>query len=169
MFVLRSLRLLVLALTAESSHRQIAGGIALGLIVGLVPKGNLLALGLLTLASAIKISLPGLFFSIFLFSWLALLLDPLTHRLGEALLAAPLLQSFWVWLYQWPGVPWTQFNNTIVLGSLVLGLLLAGPLYAASLPVIQRYEPGCRARIKKYRLARWLFGAEWAEKVRAAL
>lgn len=169
MFVVRSLRLLVLALTAESSPRQIAGGIALGLIVGLVPKGNLLAIGLLTLASAIKISLPGLFFSIFLFSWLAMLLDPLTHRLGEALLTAPALHSCWTWLYQWPGVPWTHFNNTIVLGSFVLGLIMAGPLYAASLPLIRNYEPSYRAHIRKYRLARWLFGAEWAAKVRTAL
>ena len=44
--LLRPLRLVAKALVAENSPRQLALGFALGMMVGLVPKGNLIALGL---------------------------------------------------------------------------------------------------------------------------
>ncbi len=169
MFFVRSLRLLVRALVAESTHRQIAAGIALGMIVGLVPKGNLLAFLLLTGVSSLRISLPAIFFSTFLFSWIATLLDPLTDRIGLFLLTHPGLVPFWEWLYDHPLVPWTQFNNTIVIGSLLLGVLASYPVYRITLPLIEKYEPAVSVRVKKMRLTKWLFGAEWLERIRTAV
>jgi len=164
-----SLRLLIRALSAESSHRQIAAGIALGMMVGLVPKGNLLAIVLLTCISALRISLPAIFFSTFVFSWVAMLIDPLTDRIGEAVLTQPGLVPFWVWLYDHPLVPWTQFNNTIVMGSLLVGLIASYPLYRLVLPLVEKYGPPVSSRVKKMRLTKWLFGAEWLERVRSAI
>ncbi len=169
MFLLRSLRLLARALVAESTHKQIAAGIALGMIVGLVPKGNLLSLMLLTLVSSLRISLPAIFFSAFLFSWVAVPLDPLTDRIGEVVLTESSLTPFWIWLYDHPLVPWTQFNNTIVMGSLIVGVIASYPVYRLTLPLVKKYEPVVSSRIKKMRLTQWLFGAEWIERIRSAV
>lgn len=169
MFFVRSLRLLARALVAESTHKQIAAGIALGMIVGLVPKGNLLSLVLLSIVSSLRISLPAVFFSAFLFSWFAVLLDPLTDRIGEAVLTESSLTPFWIWLYDHPLVPWTQFNNTIVMGSLIVGLIASYPVYRLMLPLVEKYGPSVSSRIKKMRLTRWLFGAEWIERIRSAI
>ena len=169
MFFVRSLRLMIRALTAESSHKQIAVGIALGMIVGLVPKGNLLAFVLLTSFSSLRISLPAIFFSTFIFSWVAMLLDPLTDRIGEFVLTHASLVPFWTWLYDHPLVPWTQFNNTIVMGSLLLGIAICYPVYRVTLPLVEKFEPPLTARVQKMRMAKWLFGAEWLERIRSAI
>ncbi len=169
MFFVRSLRLLVRALVAESTHKQIAAGIALGMIVGLVPKGNLLAFLLLTCISSLRISLPAIFFSTFIFSWFAMLLDPLTDRVGDIVLRQPTLVPFWTWLYDHPLVPWTHFNNTIVMGSLLVGVVASYPLYRVVLPLVEKYEPPVSSRVRKMRLAKWLFGAEWVERIRTAI
>jgi len=169
MFILRALRLLVGALTAESSHRQIAAGIALGMLIGLVPKGNLLALGLLTAVSACRISLPAVFFSTFLFSWAGLLIEPWTASLGRWVLTQPSLQDSFVWLYHQPLLPWTNFNNTLVMGSFLAGAVLCYPFYCAVYPLVQKWEPPLTARVRRYGIAKWLFGAEWAERVHSAI
>ncbi|MFN3157884.1 MAG: TIGR03546 family protein [Rubinisphaera brasiliensis] len=169
MFILRAMRLLVRALTAESSHRQIAAGIALGLLVGFVPKGNLLALSVLTAVSACRISLPAVFFSAFLFSWIGLLLEPWTEPIGHWVLTQPALYDSFVWLYDQPLVPWTNFNNTLVMGSFLTGLVLCYPAYRITLPLVEKWEPPVTARIRKYGVGKWLFGAEWAERVHSAI
>ncbi|MBL4884841.1 MAG: TIGR03546 family protein [Planctomycetaceae bacterium] len=169
MFFVRSLRLMIRALTAESSHKQIAVGIALGMIVGLVPKGNLLAFVLLMSFSSLRISLPAVFFSAFAFSWVAMLIDPVTHWVGEAVLTQSSLVPFWTWLYDHPLVPWTQFNNTIVMGSLLIGIGACYPLYRVALHLVEKYEPAVSTRVKKMRLSKWLFGAEWLGRVRSAV
>ena len=169
MFIVKSLRLFIRALTAECSHRQIAAGIACGLLVSLILKGNLLALLVLMGVSSFSISLPALFFSTFLFSWLAISLDSVCAKLGEFVLTQESLQPLWIWLYSRPLVPWTDFNNTAVMGSLLLGCLLSLPAYCCILPLVRKYEPAITARIRKYRVATWLWGAEWAEKIHSAV
>jgi len=169
MFFIQCLRLFLRSLTAECSHREIAAGIAGGVLLGLVPKENLLAVMLMIGISSIRLSLPALFFSTFLFSWIAISLDGICAAIGEFLLMHQDLQPLWIWLYNQPIVPWTNFNNTIVLGSFVLGSALVIPSYLAALPLVERYAPVVIQRMQKYRLATWLWGAEWAERVRSAI
>ncbi|MCG6156142.1 TIGR03546 family protein [Rubinisphaera margarita] len=169
MFLIQCLRLFLRSLTAECSYREIAAGLAGGVLLGLVPKGNLLAVMLMIGVSSVRLSLPALFFSTFLFSWIAISLDGVCSSIGEFLLTNQELQPLWIWLYNQPVIPWTDFNNTIVLGSFVLGSVLIVPSYCAALPLTERYTPIVIGRMKKYRLATWLWGAEWAERVRSAI
>ena len=53
MFLLGPLRYLAKALVLESTPRQMAWGFALGMAVGLVPKGNLIAITLMTVLCAL--------------------------------------------------------------------------------------------------------------------
>ena len=62
-------------------------------------------------------------------------------------------------------MPWTDFNNSIVLGSLVIGLLLLYPMYRLSKPVFARYTVKVAAWAKRYWLTRVLLGAEFAERL----
>ncbi len=165
MFALRPLRFLAAALSAQHSSRQLALGFALGMLVGLVPKGNLTAFLLLTILCSTRVNLAAGMLSAFLFSWVGLLTDPLTHRLGNSLLTAPTLQTFWTSLYSLPVVPWTAFNNTVVLGSLLLGIALWYPVYRFSEPAFAKIVPILQDRLRRYWVARALFAAEWAGRV----
>jgi uncharacterized protein (TIGR03546 family) len=46
----------------------------------------------------------------------------------------------WTAWYNTPGVPFTNFNNTVVLGSVVSWLVLLGPLYLLFSWGIARYR-----------------------------
>jgi uncharacterized protein (TIGR03546 family) len=117
------------AVTTGDSPRLLAFSFALGMVLGLMPKGNLLAVLLSTVLFASRSNLAVAMVSALLFSLAGPLADPVTDRLGAALLRWSVLRPAWMWLDSKPLVPWTAFNNTVVLGSLTLGLLLFYPVY----------------------------------------
>ncbi|MEZ6047786.1 MAG: hypothetical protein R3C11_19865 [Planctomycetaceae bacterium] len=84
--LLSPVRFLVEALTEASSTSQMAWGFGLGMWIGLVPKDNLLAWGLMTLHYLLRVNLSAGLMSAFLFSWVGYLLDPVSHHVGEFLL-----------------------------------------------------------------------------------
>lgn len=151
---LRPLRSLSKLLSEADAAPQLAAGLALGMVIGLLPKGNLIA-GVLTVALlVVRVNLTAAMAGASLFSLIGMLLDPLTGRIGAALLGWGPLQSTWTCLYGLPLVPWTRFNNTVVLGSLVLGLALAGPVFWGAWTAIERYRPWLLKKIEDFRIAR---------------
>ena len=168
MFLLQPVRFLAEALTDESSSRQLALGFALGLVIGLVPKGNLTAISLMVLLSALRINLGAGMLAAFAFSWLGILIDPLTHQLGLAILNSPSLLPLWTFLYDVPLLPWTAFNNSVVLGSLLVGLVLFLPTYWLTFPLFERFSPKVQARLQKLRIVQLIWGVGIAQKLRSA-
>ncbi len=166
--VLRPLRFLTRALVDQDSSRQLALGFALGMIVGFVPKGNLIAIVLMMAVCGSKVNLGTAMLGAFLFSWVGLLTDPIAHDIGLWLLTQDSLHGFWTALYNLPIVPWTHFYNTIVLGSLLLGLALFYPMYRISEPRFAVWQPKFAERIKKFKLIKILLGAEYVGKLGGA-
>jgi uncharacterized protein (TIGR03546 family) len=78
--------------------------------------------------------------SALMISFIAGYLDPVAHRCGLLLLRAAPLQSVWTLLYNTPLVPWTHFNNTVVLGNFGFGLLLFYPTYRLTLPLFEKRQ-----------------------------
>lgn len=115
-----------------SEHRTpqaIAAGASFGVVLGLIPKDNLVALGLLI---AIGL-LPVHHLIACAFAILGLLLspwtDPWVHAVGKQFLSMPLAGSLISNLYQWPIVPWMRLENTLVAGGLVVGFSVWIPNY----------------------------------------
>lgn len=163
----RPLRLVARAFTADGSPRQLALGLALGMLIGLVPKGNLTAGVLLVVLLGTQVNLGVGTLSALLFTWVGGLVDPLTHRVGEALLTHPSLQSAWACLHDLPLVPWMGLNNTVVLGNLLLGLWLFYPVYRLGEFAFDHYQPWAVEKLGKYRIAQLLWGAEMVAGGRA--
>jgi len=166
--LIRPVRVAARAFTAAATPRQLALGFALGMLIGLVPKGNLTALVLAVILLGTRVNLGTGMLSAALFSWVGMFVDPLTHRIGEAFLTIPSLQPTWAYLYDLPLAPWTGFNNTVVLGSLLFGLWLFYPAYRLSELAFERAQPWVAERLGKYRLVQLLRGAEIAASWRAS-
>ena len=164
MFVwfLRPVRFLVQAFGSDDSPRQMAWGLAIGMMVGLLPKDNLTAAILSVILVATRVNAASGALAVLAFSWIGMWLDPVSGRVGWYLLSLPALQSFWTALAGMPVVPWTGFNNTIVLGSFVIGLWLMLPVYMTSKPLFARYQPRLTARLRKFRVYHLLMGTEVA-------
>ena len=132
------------------------------------PKGNLTAVALMVVLCASRVNLGAGLLSAFAFSWVGLATDPLAHQVGQRLLSAEALTPIWTTLYDTPLVPWTDFNNTVVLGSFLLGLAVFYPCYRLSRPLFARYAPPLAARAQKLRVVQLLWGADLAGRLRGA-
>ena len=159
--LLGPLRSLFLALQGGDEPKHIAAGFALGAALGLVPKGNLFALAFLLLFFLLRVDKGMAMLSALLFTPLGYAADGPAHAIGRALLSAGGLRPLWTLLYDLPIVPLTRFNNTVVLGNVVLGALLYGPLYAAFLCAVNAYRSKYKERVDRWPIVRFFNGLGW--------
>ncbi len=131
-------RKVIHALVAYGAPTQLAAGFTIGMIVGLMPKGNLIALSLCVLLFSLRVNKGLSIIAIVLFSWIGPACDPLTHKLGASALGSQSLQACYASVFNRPFGPWLGFDNTVVTGSLLLGLYLAYPVYWLSRVVCSR-------------------------------
>lgn len=134
-------------LQGEDDPSHIAAGFAFGAALGLIPKENLFAVLFFLLFFLFRVDKGAALISAALFTPLGYGLDSLAHRIGYGLLLSPSLKPLWIRLYNLPLVPWTKFNNTIVLGNLVLGVLLYVPLYLCFKRLVLRYRANWKAKV----------------------
>lgn len=165
MFLLRPFRLFFKALVVDATPSQMAFGLAFGVLVGLVPKGNLLAIGLMMLLCSLRVNLGVGLATVFVTTWAGMLLDPMTHRIGEFLLKNETLKPLWETMYDTALLPWTDFNNTVVLGSFVVGAGAFVPLYFLSRPIFGLLTPRLVTWAQRFRLVSLLWGGELTGKL----
>jgi uncharacterized protein (TIGR03546 family) len=84
-----------------------------------------------------------------LFVPLGFILDPLFDRIGLALLQQPSLRPLWTDLFNTPLVPYTNFNNSVVLGSVVAWVVLLVPIFLASRYGVARYRATIGERVRQ--------------------
>ncbi len=166
--LLKPLRMAARAFALKMSPRRMAAGLALGTAVGMVPKGNLTAVVLMTLLCALRVNLAAGLFAVLVVSIVASFADPLFHEIGYAVLTAEGLQETWIWFFNRPLALWTDLNNTVVMGSLLVGLASMYPVYRATWPICERSVPIIQERVRKWKIVIWLAGASVTDRMSAA-
>lgn len=117
------------SLNSNCKPAQIAHSFCIGLILGFMPKDNLLWYMILIFFAFVRINKCGYYIMILIGSLTAFLLDPVFDRIGYAVLTFQPLESTFAWLLEVPFVGFTKFNNTIVTGSLIFGLIAYIPFF----------------------------------------
>jgi len=139
------------ALHSEGTPGQLAAGIVLGSFLGLTPLLNLHNAIIFAALVLLNVSFAGGMLGWALFIPFGFLLDPLFDWIGHQLLLAESLRGLWTSLYNIPIVPLTNFNNTVVLGSVVFAILLAVPLFFALRLGVVRYRATIGERVRQSR------------------
>jgi uncharacterized protein (TIGR03546 family) len=153
MFWLKYVQGLFKTLNENTSPNEIAAGVAIGAIIGLIPKGNLLALALWIVVLLFQVNISMATASIVIFAILGHLTDGLTERLGFLLLTGvPFLKGLWTALYNLPVVPFSSFNNTLVMGNFVFGLLLVTPVFFGMRRFVVTYRTRYRERVMRWKV-----------------
>jgi uncharacterized protein (TIGR03546 family) len=150
--MIRSVYKLLQVISSETEPGQISLGFAFALIAGFTPLVSLHNLVLLFLILVLRVNLSAFFLGLAFFSGLAYLLDPLFHRIGLAVLTAGPLEGLWTALYDSTLWRLERFNNSIVMGSLVVSLALFVPLYLVSNRLILKYREHFLAWVQKTKL-----------------
>jgi uncharacterized protein (TIGR03546 family) len=127
--VVAILRRVLQALLRNDSPGEIAAGFTLGLIIGLVPKGTLVAVSLCVLLFSLRVNKGLGLAAAIVFSALGPGVDAFSHKLGLMILGTNALQPVYAAALSLPLGPWIGFHNTVVTGSLALGLYIAYPVY----------------------------------------
>jgi uncharacterized protein (TIGR03546 family) len=153
MLLIKLIQSLVKALNSEGTPGQVAAGIALGAVLGLTPLMNLHNLILFGLAVVLNVSFPGVLLGWAAFVPVGFALDPLFDAIGHALLVdATGLVPLWTWAYNTPVLALTNFNNTVVLGSLVFWVLAFVPLFFLTRWAVTKYRATVYARLQRTRV-----------------
>ncbi len=145
---------ILVAINSNQRAGEIAAGIALGFLLALIPAGNLLWWLILILTLFLKINLAAELLALALFKLIAPLLDGLLHSIGISVLTAPALQGIFTSLYNIHLAPFTRFNNSIVMGGFIAGILMLAPLYLLFRWLVRLYRKTLRDRIANSKLVK---------------
>lgn len=147
--ILKQLFGFIKLLNSETGTIQISTGIAAGFVLGMTPFFSLQSILIFLLLFIFRIQIGAAFVSAFFFSFMAYLLDPVFHYVGQAVLTAPSLQPLLTSLYNMPIIPMTRFNNTIVMGSGITAFLMTPFIFILTKKLVEKYRETVVARIKQ--------------------
>jgi uncharacterized protein (TIGR03546 family) len=150
--LLKLIQSLIKTLHSDGTPGQVGAGIALGAALGLTPLMNLHNLLAFSLIVLLNVSFGGGMLGWLLLVPLGLVLDPVFDRIGASLLQAPSLRPLWTSWYNTPLVPYTNFNTTVVLGSVTSWLGLAVPIFFAARWAVARYRATVGERVRRSKL-----------------
>jgi len=138
------------ALNSAQSPWQVTLAITLGMVAGLTPMSGIQTVVVLFLAFVLNIHLGLFFVASALFAGVAYLLDPWFEQIGYVLLVNEGLQGLWTVWYNNGVMRLSHFNNTLVLGSTVVALISALPLYFLLGWIISHYRDTLGRFLEKY-------------------
>jgi uncharacterized protein (TIGR03546 family) len=161
MAILKLIANIIKILQSEISPAQIAGGIVLGMILGLTPFWSLHNLIVILIVILVAVNISMMLLSFAFFSEVAYLLDPIFHSLGYYLLVkVPFLKPLWTAIVNSPILALSNLNNTVVLGSLLISLLLIIPIFLLAKQGVLLYRKHLAEKIKKLKLGRMVMGSK---------
>jgi uncharacterized protein (TIGR03546 family) len=138
--MLRQILKVIKALNSNAKPWQLSLGVSFGAIVGLTPLTSLHNLALIFLALIINMNIGIMVLSAIVFSGVAYILDPVFHSTGLAILKSGSLATVWENVFSCPIALVAQLNNSIVMGSLVISILLAVPLFFIFNLFVKKYR-----------------------------
>lgn len=170
MFWIKLITNFISILREGQTPAQVAGGFALGAILGLSPMLTLQGVFVWLIILTLDVNLSAATLSIFVFSLIAYIIDPLFHRLGYFMLVdVASLKGLWTLLYNAPIAPLTRFNNTVVLGSFIGAVVLFLPIYIGMKKFVIAYRTTIGAHIERWKIYQILKRntlVKWYQRVR---
>lgn len=159
--LLKLLQSLAKTLHSEGTPTQIGLGVALGAALGLTPIANVHNLVVLLLLAVLNVSFGAGMIAWAIFVPVGFMLDPLFDRVGHLLLVdTTSLRPLWTTWDNTPVLALTNFNNTVVLGSVVVWLALFIPLWLASRLAVIRYRATLGERVRNSHFFRVLSASQ---------
>ncbi len=142
---------LLKVLNSEAEPFQVSLAFCFAMVAGLTPILSLHNIIVLLLVLLLRVNLSGFILGLLVFSGIAYILDPIFHIMGLALLNAGALKGIWSSMYSSTLWRLENFNNTIVMGSLVFSAVLFIPLYFMLNMLINKYRANILEWINKSR------------------
>ena len=164
MFFANLLKQVLKILQTDISPNQVAFGAAMGVFLGLVP-GFLMKCVIFVFIMFLSVNVGAAFILSGIFALVGLLTDPVSGKIGYMVLNAGFLVPFWTYLYNLPIVAFTKFNNTVVMGNIILSAILFVPVFFSSKKFILYYRKNWREKVAKWRIVKILTAGSISYKI----
>ena len=143
-------------LNGAQSSWQVALAIVFGMISAFLPLFTIINLILIIIAFSLNIPIVIFLFSSALFSILAAFLDPVFASVGYEILTNISLNNIFTSMYNQAVFLWSSYNNTIVMGSFIVSLILFYPSYLIFKILIEKYRVILEKKFKDSRFFSFL-------------
>lgn len=147
--ILKQLFAFIKLLNSDTGNISLAAGMTCGFILGMTPSLSLHSLLIFLILFFFRIQIGAALVTAFFFKFVAFLLDPAFHAVGSKFLEMESLQGFFTTLYNMPLIPYTRFNNSIVMGSAVITFALSPIVFILSQYFIIKYREIFVARFRE--------------------
>lgn len=147
--ILKQIFAFIKLLNSDTGTISLAAGMTCGFILGMTPVLSLHSLLIFLILFFFRIQIGAALVLAFFFKFMAFLLDPLFDVVGRAVLEMDSLAPIFTKLYNMPLIPYTRFNNSIVMGSAVITFALSPFVFIISRRLIIKYRETVLARFKQ--------------------
>lgn len=147
--ILKQLFAFIKLLNSDTGNISLAMGMTCGFILGMTPALSLHSLLIFLILFFFRIQIGAALITAFFFKFVAFLLDPAFHAVGSKVLEIESLEAIYTTLYNLPIIPFTRFNNSIVMGSAVITIALSPLVFLISQFLIVKYRVTVLARFKQ--------------------
>lgn len=143
-------------LNSSTSTKMMVLAVVLGLLAGFLPGFNLFTFLIFIIVFIFRIPI-GLFLASFsVFGVVGYFLDPLFNKIGYSVLTFSFFKPLWTFFYNVPFFRWSGFNNTIVIGSLISGIVLGVIFYFVLNKIAFLYRKIVFEKLEKIKFLSWL-------------
>ncbi len=156
------------ALSSNTSPASIGHAFAWGVIFGLMPKNNALWYILFVLIFFMRIQRGVLSLTTIIVSFLAPLADPILDNVGCWILTQDFMQAPMIKIMNIPFVAFTRLDNSIVIGSLAVGLMAYIPVFLLSLIFTRIWRKHLAARFKNLKIVKAIGKIPLVKKIASA-
>jgi uncharacterized protein (TIGR03546 family) len=147
--ILKQIFAFIKLLNSDTGTISLSMGMTCGFILGMTPTLSLHSLLIFLILFFFRIQVGAALITAFFFKFVAFLLDPMFHSVGSKVLEMDSLKNIFTTLYNLPIIPFTRFNNSIVMGSAVVTFLLSPIVFLISQYFIKKYRALFVARFKE--------------------
>ena len=163
--MLKAIAKLLGAISSNTRPGAIAHAVSCGVLLGFMPKDNLLWYILFIFILFMNIQRGAYALSILLGAAFTVFLDPLFDSVGYSILTVESVKPYYASLLDIPFVAFTKFNNTVVMGSFACGVAAYIPLYVLARLFVWAWRKYLAEKVRKLKIAAVLKNIPLVEKI----
>ncbi len=136
---------------SKATSVQAGLGAVVGMFLGLLPM-SINSVIIILISTFLNLDAGLMVWSTFCFATLSTFLDTFAHHLGFWMLSLPALKPIYTTLYNLPFAPFSNFNNTLVMGNTLLGIIFFFPVYFSGKKFIKMIQTASfQQKIEKFK------------------
>lgn len=160
---------LIAAFNANSRPGELAAGFSCGFLLALIPGGNVIWAVLFLIFFFLKLHLGTMIFTTVILKLAVGFADPLIDDFGVWILQQAALEPFFIAATNTPIAALSGFNNSLVAGGLITGIILWLPLFFFFKWLVKLYRDRIREKIASSKLVRSFEKVPWLNKLLKAV